>query len=146
MPLARRLRSMREVLVAAPAAEPHPLPEPRHMHCLLWPATHPPATEPLASEGTRLRIGVPVQLELQIAPGKAVMHMVDDAALIEEQFHWVEGEDGRWLDVGLTPLDFEVLGAPVQGLWLPRTGSSDALRCRSSARCAPAEADCRMHR
>ena len=128
MPLARRLRSMREVLVAAPAAEPHPLPEPRHMHCLLWPATHPPATKPLASEGTRLRIGVPVQLELQIAPGKAVMHMVDDAALIEEQFHWVEGEDGRWLDVGLTPLDFEVLGAPVQGLWLPRTGSSDALR------------------
>lgn len=131
MPMARRLRSLREaagVGAVAPAESSSPQ-QPRHLHYALLKESFGMGTWDRLSElQAGLRVGQPIQLELQIAEGEPTWRIVEDAALLEEQFHWRADDPGRWLEIGVTPLDFDLQGAALQSLWLPRRGNSDALR------------------
>src|SRR5262249_36554653 len=51
--------------------------------------------------------------------------VVDAIALIEEPFKWEKGHSGVWLSIGITGLDFAVIDAGIQEVWLPRQGASD---------------------
>jgi hypothetical protein len=66
-----------------------------------------------------------VLLGLQIAPGPAGERHLLVPPIVEEQLKW--SAEGAWMQIGVTGIDFDVLGDPVQDLLLPRTGSSDRI-------------------
>src|SRR5262249_19851707 len=42
-------------------------------------------------------------------------------------FKWSEDKAGVWVEFGVVGIDFDVIGDPVQELWLPREDASDPL-------------------
>lgn len=40
-------------------------------------------------------------------------------------FKWSPDMEGAWIEIGVTAFDFDLLGDPVQRLWLPREGVSE---------------------
>ncbi len=44
---------------------------------------------------------------------------MDETALVEEPFKPAAGAGGVWVDIGVTGVDVEVVGDPVQRVWLP---------------------------
>ena len=83
--------------------------------------------------GTQTRIGQarsvwsgrPIQLAVQIAERDRRNRVIGAAGVLEEVFAWTPGMDGVWVEVAVTGIDFDVVGHPVQEIWLPRTGPSD---------------------
>lgn len=74
-----------------------------------------------------LKLGEPVVLGIEVGPKDATVTVLGAQALFEEPFRWDQGHEGVWLTVGLSGIDFDVLGAPVQEFWLPRIGASDRI-------------------
>jgi hypothetical protein len=64
---------------------------------------------------------------VQLGPRDSYSPVLDATAIVEEPFKWSEGRAGVWLSVGVTGLDFTVIGAPIQAVWLPREGASDVV-------------------
>jgi hypothetical protein len=64
-------------------------------------------------------------LGIQIGPKKAGVIVANETALLEEVFKWDPKMKGTWIEVGVTGIDFEVIGDPVQRLWLPVRGPSE---------------------
>ncbi len=64
-------------------------------------------------------------LGIQIGPKKAGVIVANETALLEEVFKWDPKMKGTWIEVGVTGIDFEVIGDPVQRLWLPVSGPSE---------------------
>ncbi len=50
---------------------------------------------------------------------------VGASAVFEELFKWTKEMKGVWLEIGVSGIDFELLGEPVQELWLPQATPSD---------------------
>lgn len=75
----------------------------------------------------RLRAGRVYHLEVQIGPGRRPVPVVGALDLLDEVIKLSPEEHGAWLEVAVTGLDFDVIGDPVQELWLPRKGSSEPL-------------------
>jgi hypothetical protein len=99
----------------------------RHTNVSLWEGDGGDLTRVDAIHG-RLRDGHTYHLALQIGPDSKVVPVVGSTALIEEVFKWSESEEGgAWVEAAVTGLDFEVVGDPVQELWLPRRGPTDPL-------------------
>ncbi len=73
----------------------------------------------------RLRRGEVYQLGVQITPDGDVQYTFGRVPILEEIFKWDTATEGAWVQVGLTGLDFEVLSAPLQEIWLPRIGPSE---------------------
>lgn len=127
VPMARRLRTLREML---DREAPKPWLEadgPRHLHWGLRPAQPDTASDRIDLTKP-LRAGIAIDIDLQIAKGGAQHRIVGDAALVEEQIHWSPDDGGAWLALGLTPLDFAVAGSPIQSFWLPREGDAEPVR------------------
>lgn len=59
---------------------------------------------------------------------------VGSVALFEEAFRWTEQSKGAWIEIGVTPLDFDLLGDPIQELWLPADGESGRITFPLQAR------------
>ncbi len=74
-----------------------------------------------------LKPGAPVVLGIEVGPKDITVTTIGAQALFEEPFRWDEGHEGVWLTVGLSGIDFDVLGAPVQEFWLPRAGNSERI-------------------
>jgi hypothetical protein len=52
---------------------------------------------------------------------------IGPTALVEEVFRWTLDSLGAGLEIGVTPLDFELLGPAVQELWLPARDETDRI-------------------
>jgi hypothetical protein len=72
-----------------------------------------------------LRADEAVLLGLQIASSPGDERHVLVPPIVEEQIKW--STDGAWLQLGVTGIDFDVLGDPVQDVFLPRTGPSEVV-------------------
>jgi hypothetical protein len=97
---------------------------PRHINPRLW-REEGEALRPLTQEGARLRTGQTYHLGIQVGPKDVLVRTFGASALVEEFFKWTPEMAGVWLEIGVTGLDFAVLGDPVQELWLPREGPSE---------------------
>ncbi|QRN97835.1 CHAT domain-containing protein [Archangium violaceum] len=100
---------------------------PRHVNALLHEEGADGRPRLLAPGPTRLTPGEVVHLGVQLGPRDELVRNIGTSALLEEALHWTVGAEGLFLEVGVTGMDFDVLGDPVQELWLPRTGASDAV-------------------
>jgi hypothetical protein len=106
-----------------PAADPT---APRFANIGLWrldPADG--RQESIAQPAARLTLAEPIVLGVQLGPRTGYAPVLDAVALIEEPFKWAEGQEGVWLSVGITGLDFAVTSAALQQVWLPRGEASD---------------------
>jgi hypothetical protein len=83
--------------------------------------------EKIPQSGGRLRPDEAVVLGVQLGPRSDITPVLDAVALIEEPFKWDQNSAGVWLSVGVTGLDFTVIGAAIQEVWLPRHGASDVV-------------------
>jgi hypothetical protein len=81
----------------------------------------------LPQSSARLELGRTYHLGVQVGPKDLRVRSLDNVALLEEVFQWTDDMKGVWLEIGVTGLDFDVLGDPVQELWMPREGPSDPL-------------------
>jgi hypothetical protein len=81
----------------------------------------------LDQKDTRLITGETYLLGVQIGPQQEHVQVYGATALLEEIFRWTPDKTGVWLEVGLTGLDFEVLGEPLQEIWLPRDDASETI-------------------
>lgn len=62
------------------------------------------------------------QFGIQIGPKSLTVFTVNEIALVEEVFKWTPDLPGVWIEIGLSGIDFEVVGDPVQRVWLPAPG------------------------
>jgi len=67
-------------------------------------------------------------LEVRIGALSANVLAFAMTPILQEQLNLRDGESGTWVDIGITGIGFRVIGDPVQELWLPRDGDSDAIR------------------
>jgi hypothetical protein len=78
----------------------------------------------IAQKNARLITEKLVYLGVQISATNQFT-TVGPSALIEEYFRWQGSDDVRYLEIGVTPLDFDLIGEPVQELRLPAVGETD---------------------
>jgi hypothetical protein len=71
--------------------------------------------------------GMVYHLGIQIGPKDTGIVSVNAKSLVEEVFKWTPDIKGVWIEIGVTALDFDLLGDPVQRLWLPRQGVSEPM-------------------
>jgi hypothetical protein len=124
LPSARLVREAQRRLRGAMRVNAPDPPQLRHVNAFLCSADDH-EREPLAAESAVVQPGEPVHLAIQIGPRALELRTIGSTAFLEEAVLWRENERETELEVGVTPLDFELLGAPVQPLRLPRTGPSD---------------------
>jgi hypothetical protein len=74
-----------------------------------------------------LIIGGTYYLGVQIGRQDRLVRVYGATPIVEERFKWTPEMAGVWLEVGVTGLDFEVLGGPVQELWLPQERDSETI-------------------
>jgi len=71
--------------------------------------------------------GIVYQLAVQIGPKDLHVVTVNEQAFVPEVIKWTPEMQGVWIEVGVTGIDFNVVGDPVQRLWLPREGPSEVV-------------------
>lgn len=74
-----------------------------------------------------LPAGEVCQLGVDIGPKNVRVRVANLEAIDEERFRWSKEMKGVWVEIGVTGIDFEVLGNPVRELWLPREGASERI-------------------
>jgi hypothetical protein len=62
---------------------------------------------------------------MRIAPKDVSVTTLGSTAFLEEAIRPIA--NGTWIEVGVTPIDFELLGDPVQEVWLPRDEPTDLI-------------------
>jgi hypothetical protein len=131
LPMAARLADIRRAAnLSGPAGArvtPRAATPWRYINSSLWDSTVEGGLQQLSQRCARLTVGETYQLCIQIGPQDVHVQTVGATAVIEEVFKWTPEMEGVWLEVGVSGLDFEVLGAPVQELWMPRDSTSDPL-------------------
>ena len=63
---------------------------------------------------------MPYLLAVSVGERDPLVPVINASALVEEVFRWSPESEGTWAEIGVTGLDFEVDGDPVQEFWLPR--------------------------
>jgi hypothetical protein len=112
---------------------PAPPPEARFVNAAFW-SGEGDALARLDPDVTLLQSGVPYQLGIQIGPKDLSIETIDAKAILEEVFKWSPEKPGVWVEIGVAGIDFDVAGDPVQELWLPRQGASEAAYFTVTAR------------
>lgn len=142
IPLWRRFNTVRNRIgVRGPTTSRHVAPtvtSPRFVNSSLWSVAEDESLQQLDRESTRLRVGEIYHLGIQIGPEDVRYRAVGASAVIEELFKWTKEMKGVWLEVGVSGIEFEVLGEPVQELWLPRSTPSEFIYFAVSPRIAGA--------
>jgi hypothetical protein len=137
IPMARRMREIRfaagvepdarvRVPSAAPSAE-------RFLNSSLW-NERAGALQRIEQCGARLQVGLVYHLQVQIGEKDIHVQTVGEAPLVEEDFKWTPDMTGKWVEIGVIGIDFDVLGDAVQDFWLPREGDSEPIRFAISPR------------
>lgn len=126
-PTARALTTLRRMT----RAQPQPMPKrgvgTRFINPRLGRASVSGVMRALDQTAEQLKIGDVYQALIQVGPRDETIQVYGAAALIEEVFKWGPDVEGHWLEVAITGIDFEVIGDPVQELWLPREGASEEI-------------------
>jgi hypothetical protein len=73
----------------------------------------------------QFRVGELYHLSIQIGAKDIRIITAREQAFAEEVIKWKPEMRGVWIEIGVTGIDFDVLGDPVQRLWLPREGPSE---------------------
>lgn len=94
----------------------------------LWAADEPGEPAEVPQPGGRLVLGRLCHLGIRIGARDEETRVVGAASILEEVFKWRAEDEGAWVEVGVTGIGFDVLGSPVQELWLPRGGDTETLR------------------
>jgi hypothetical protein len=81
--------------------------------------------EEIPQKGANLNWGEMIQLGVDIGPRNFKIVVSGAAPLNEEVFRWRPQMKGVWVEIGVTGIDFDVIGSPVRELWLPREGASE---------------------
>lgn len=84
-------------------------------------------SERLDPQTARIAPHDPLVLGIQIGPRDTFVPVIEAQALLEEPFKWQQGHKGVWLTIGVSGIDFDVLGHPAQQVWLPRSGATDVV-------------------
>lgn len=110
---------------------------PRIARLRRWPDLRPPLSFGLRvaedrylnahvlSDAPALTVGERVRIQFDIGAFDDIAAAMTRATRLYEEEFWRTGEDGVWLDLAISGIDFEVVGSPIQELWLPRQGVSE---------------------
>ncbi|RTM13598.1 MAG: hypothetical protein EKK33_10580 [Bradyrhizobiaceae bacterium] len=98
---------------------------PRFVNPSLWRVDATTGEKEPIPKSARLQHAQPIVFGVQLGPRDDYAPVLDAIAIVEEPFKWSEGQEGVWLSVGVTGVDFCVIGAAIQQVWLPRQGASD---------------------
>jgi hypothetical protein len=121
--LRRSLRQRRWATQKLARVRPRPAKE-RYLNSACWRQIGAQFTRVPPEEGV-LQPGALYCLGLQIGANDLVGRALDARAVLEEIFSWAPDETGVWVELAVVGIDFQVVGDPVQELWLPRTGETD---------------------
>lgn len=145
LPMAEILKTMRvrarEVSLQDVMPQSRRKDSPRFVNSSFWVESHDRELVFVGQQEGSFEAGHIYHLGIQIGPRDVKVVTVNEAALIEEVFKWSREMTGVWIEIGVTGLDFEVLGDPVQRLWLPREGPSEIVYFAVSPR---REGACRL--
>jgi hypothetical protein len=97
---------------------------PRFVNCSF--STENPVTGDLVvvdQETGTFQVGSVYHLGIQVGPKSARVITVNETALVEEVFKWTPEMRGVWVEIGVSGIDFEVVGDPVQRVWLPASSA-----------------------
>lgn len=129
LPSSERVRAIQEVWWEINDEAPEPvLPEPpevRAVNARLMGESGEMAGRLLDPRTARLSPQRAVHLAIQIGRPDERLVTVGATAFLEEAVLWKPEETETELEIGVTPLDFELLGAHVQEIRLPRRGESE---------------------
>jgi hypothetical protein len=78
--------------------------------------------------GQPLSVGAVSTLDISIGPRN--VFTATGADPLDEIIVWRPDEEGVWLDLAVTGLDFDLLGEPLQQVWLPRRGVTGPIAFR----------------
>jgi hypothetical protein len=79
--------------------------------------------EVVDQETGTFQVGTVYHLGIQVGPKGARVITVNETALVEEVFKWTPDMRGIWIEIGVSGIDFEVVGDPVQCVWLPASST-----------------------
>lgn len=121
LPLAAKVadaRALLRQLGSAPTTKPRAA---RHVNAAFFADEDSGRLKKVPPAHARLRAGEVVHLGVQVGKRDRLLAAIGSTALVNElerQPH------GTWLEIGVTAYDFELIGDPVQLLWLPQSGES----------------------
>ena len=117
------LRRVRGEAVPKPPPKSKPKPKPpRHVNTAFFAEDSRGDMERLPQKSTRLRPGALVHFGIQIGEKDRLVVSLGSTAFVEEV---VRSPTGTSIEIGLTAIDFDLAGDPVQHLWLPPDGPTD---------------------
>lgn len=126
LPMSASLENLRAERRGAGQPAPTVPAAPRFVNTSFW-AGAATDLKQLSQTEAVLDVGILYQLRIQIGPRDVAIRIVNDEAIFEEEFKWSADQRGVWVEFGVAGIDFDVIGDPVQELWLPRDGPSDPL-------------------
>jgi len=113
-------RAARELRPAAETKE-------RFVNPALWRAREDGDSERVDPHAAQIARDDQLVLGIQIGPRDTFVRVIEAQALLEEPFKWENGQPGEWLTIGVSGIDFDVLGHATQQVWLPRAGATDVV-------------------
>jgi hypothetical protein len=137
LPLAAKAAGLRRLLLWSAAKRTKPSkPFPRHVNSAFYRTDDAGELLRIEQTGARLVPGEIVHLGVSIGRKDPLTITVGDLVFADEAIKWTDEMEGVWLEIAVTHIDFDVLGEPVQEVWLPAIGESElvtfALRPRAT--------------
>ena len=126
LPLAGKIDVARAIAEALRTGKRRKRPrEPRHVNTGFWTRAQDGSLTSLPQATARLKPAELVHFGVRIAPKETGTVTLGSTLLLEEQIRW-QGK-GAWIEIGVTAIDFDLLGDPVQEIWLPREDPTDLI-------------------
>ena len=124
LPLSYALASVRTNLTGPVVTSYSPPPDrqARYVNCSFWEEATINELRQIDQRTGNFKQGQLYQLGIQIGPKSRSVFTLNETALVEEVFKWDPEMKGVWIEIGVTGIDFEVVGDPVQRVWLPAPG------------------------
>ena len=126
LPLSERLTDLRSNLTGpAPTVDllPKTAVDPaRYVNCSFWEADLNSKLNQIDQKEGAFEEDLLYQLGIQIGPKNSAVITVNETVLVEEVFKWKPDMKGVWIEIGISGIDFDVVGDPVQRVWLPAPG------------------------
>lgn len=135
LPLANDLEGLRQVLLPSKVFPPPRSRAERFVNASIW-SEGDGNLRLIEQSSAVLETGSLYQLAVALGPKDLRIDTINTTAIFEEVFKWTPDQPGVWVEVGVTGIDFDVIGDPVQELWLPQYGSTEPLYFAVSPRVA----------
>ena len=125
VPLSHEVRRLQHA-ISPMLAQRAPTDATRHVNSAFYDIADGKLPSEIPQGGPPFSTGKTIHLGIQIGPKNVLTTTFGDTALVEEVFRWKEGSPPVPIEIGVTPLDFELLGDPVQHLMLPPQGEGES--------------------